>query len=250
MDTTQDSLWNRKALFALRGGPVNEERCKKWITGRGELRARAAHARLGVQQQHHQQHAGRDSTSLSSASSLMSSLSPFSRLWCHSRPPTMILHFIGEGPSSKSVVSICLDFNRIIPGSPKWRKYDIFLNILIERPQSDVSCLEVKITKAKNGFWTTSQDVFLEEGTDLESDERWWWEWRCFHSNAMWQSASGLQATTTALLLYHHSSTTTTTTSTNTTIPTPSARRPLTPLAGQKGGNRGVAGRWFCDASN
>ena len=30
----------------------------------------------------------------------------------------------------------------------------------------------------------------------------------------------------------------------------PSARRPLTPLAGQKGGNRGLAGRWFCDASN
>ena len=98
-----DSLWNRRALFALRGGPVNEERCKKWITGRGELRARAAHARLALQQQHHQQHAGRDSTSLSSASSLMSSLSPFSRLWCHSRPPTMILHFIGEVPSSKSI---------------------------------------------------------------------------------------------------------------------------------------------------
>ena len=103
MDTTQDSLWNRKAMFALRGGPVNEERCKKWITGRGELGARAAHARLGLQQQHDQQHAGRDSPSLSSASSLMSSLSPFSRLWCHSRPSTMILHCIGEVPSSKSI---------------------------------------------------------------------------------------------------------------------------------------------------
>ena len=67
------------------------------------------------------------------------------------------------------VVSICLDFNRIIPGSPKWRKHDIFLHILIERPQSDVPCLKVEIKKAKNGFWTTSQDVFLEEGTDLES---------------------------------------------------------------------------------
>ena len=103
MHTTQDSLWDRKALFALRGGPVNEERCKKWITGRGELGARAAHARLGLQQQHHQQHAGRDSPSLSSASSLMSSLSPFSRLWCHSRPPTMILHFIGQVPCSTSI---------------------------------------------------------------------------------------------------------------------------------------------------
>ena len=153
-------------------------------------------------------------------------------LWCHRCHPshvfdvTLVLQrwfftLLVRYPLQRvfMVVSICLDFNRIIPGSPKWRKY------IFAHPHRKATkwCFlsENWNKKAKNGFWRTSQDVSLEDGTDLESDERWWWEWRCFHSNAMWQSASGLQATTTTLLSYHHSSTTTSTTSTNTTIPTP-----------------------------